>query len=86
MYSIDHDHPPSPSLPPPPPSPLPCCRPTEFLPVEYSGVRGIEQRMYKEQENLKLHSHKEIQQAYINHCAKICSPDSVFFPARVGTK
>lgn len=58
------------------------CRPTEFLPVEYSGVRGIEQRMYKEQENLKLHSHKEIQQAYINHCAKICSPDSVFFPAR----
>ena len=60
-------------------------RPTEFLPVEFSGVRGIEQRMYTEQENLKNRTHQEIQEAYAAHCAKLATYDAIFFPARVST-
>ena len=64
----------------------PCCRPTEFLPHEYSGIRGIEQKMYKEQEILKMKSHKDIKAAYNTYCAKLPSYDCVFFPARVSSK
>ena len=58
-------------------------RPTEFLPVEYTGIRGIEQKMYKEQEGLLKKSHTEIEETYIDHCAALEMHDAVFFPARV---
>lgn len=58
------------------------CRPTEFLPLEYSGIRGIEQKMYKEQEILKMKNHKDIKAAYNLHCSKLSTYDAVFFPAR----
>ena len=63
--------------------PLLCCRPTDFLPVEYAGIKGIEQRMYKEQEKLKLRSHAEIMEAYVKHCSQLPLFDVVLFPARV---
>lgn len=53
--------------------------------MEFSGTRGIEQRMYKEQETLKLRTHQEIQEAYCAQCAKLATYDAVFFPARVST-
>ena len=58
-------------------------RPTEFLPHEYSGIRGIEQKMYKEQEILKMKSHKDIKANYNAYCSKLPTYDAVFFPARV---
>ena len=71
------------SPPPPPPPPLIKTRPTEFLPLEYSGIRGIEQKMYKEQEILKMKNHKDIKAAYNTHCSKLPTYETVFFPARV---
>lgn len=58
-------------------------RPTEFLPVEYANVRGVEPKMYKEQEGLAKKSHKEIEEAYVEHCSLLDSYGAVFFPARV---
>jgi hypothetical protein len=58
-------------------------RPTEFLPLEYSGIRGIEQKMYKEQEILKMKNHKDIKASYNSHCSKLPTYETVFFPARV---
>ncbi len=58
-------------------------RPTEFLPMEYAGIRGLEQKMYKEQETLKGKSHSEVHEAYSNHCAKLATHNAIFFPARV---
>ena len=51
--------------------------------MEYSGIRGIEQKMYKEQEILKMKNHKDIKAAYNLHCSKLSTYDAVFFPARV---
>lgn len=59
------------------------CRPTEFLPHEYAGIRGIEQKMYKEQEILKMKSHKDIKANYNAYCSKLPTYEAVFFPARV---
>jgi hypothetical protein len=64
-------------------TPLPPHRPTEFLPLEYSGIRGIEQKMYKEQEILKMKNHKDIKASYNSHCSKLPTYETVFFPARV---
>ena len=58
-------------------------RPTDFLPGEFAGVRGIEQKMYKEQERLKLRSHADIMAAYVQHCSRLPLFDAVLFPARV---
>ena len=58
-------------------------RPTEFLPVEYTSIRGVEAKMYKEQEGLSKKSHLQIEEAYINRCAELKTYGAVFFPARV---
>ena len=46
-------------------------------------MRGVEQKMYKEQESFKKKSHTEIEDAYIDLCSQLESYDAVFFPARV---
>lgn len=51
--------------------------------MEYAGIRGLEQKMYKEQETLKGKSHSEVHEAYSNHCAKLATHNAIFFPARV---
>lgn len=61
----------------------PLCRPTEFLPVEYTNVRGVEQKMYKEQEGLLKKTHQEIEEGYIDNCSRLETYGAVFFPARV---
>lgn len=58
------------------------CRPTEFLPAEFSGVRGIEQRMYKEQEKIKSKSHSDIQKSYVQYCNSLPTSQTLFFPVR----
>ena len=65
---------------------LVCCRPTEFLPHEYSGIHGIEQKMYKEQEILKMKGHKDIKANYNAYCSKLQTYDAVFFLARVSDR
>ena len=62
------------------------CRPTEFLPAEFSGVRGIEQRMYKEQEKIKSKSHSDIQKSYVQYCNSLPTSQTLFFPVRVSTE
>ena len=57
-------------------------RPTEFLPAEYSGQRGIEQRMYKEQEKLKSLSQKDIYSLCVSQffkCVQISKPAPIFW-------
>lgn len=51
--------------------------------MEYTSVRGVEQKMYKEQEAISKKSHKEIEEAYIDHCSGLESYAAIFFPARV---
>jgi len=60
------------------------CRPTEFLPVEYTTIRGVEAKMYKEQEGLSKQSHLQIEETYIGLCSELKTYGAVFFPARVG--
>ena len=65
------------------------CRPNEFLPTEFSGVRGMEQKMYKEQEKLKgMKKHKADtiffpHHAYVKLMARLPTADTIFFPVRV---
>ncbi|KAL5516767.1 hypothetical protein EMCRGX_G002176 [Ephydatia muelleri] len=58
------------------------CRPIDFLPVEYAGVRGIDQKMYKEQESLNLKSEKDIYTTYRTYYTSLPTHDTIFFPAR----
>jgi hypothetical protein len=59
------------------------CRPNEFLPTEFSGVRGLEQKMYKEQERLKsMKTHKVVHKAYIRMMMGLLTYNTVFFPVR----
>ena len=58
-------------------------RPTEFLPVEYVHVRGLEARLYKVQEELTKKTHSEIEEAYVDHYSDLDTAGSVFFPVRV---
>lgn len=51
--------------------------------MEYTNIRGVEQKMYKEQETLLKKTHHEIEDAYINHCSQLETYGAVFFPARV---
>ena len=51
--------------------------------MEYAGVKGIEQKMYKEQEALKSKTHSEICEAYTTYCSKLPTYNAVFFPVRV---
>ena len=46
-------------------------------------MRGIEQRMYKEQEKIKSKSHVEIQKFYIKYACSLPTNNTVFFPVRV---
>lgn len=52
--------------------------------MEYAGVRGLEQRMYREQEAIKSKTHKDVHQSYINLCSKLTAYNTVFFPVKVG--
>lgn len=46
-------------------------------------MRGVEQKMYKEQEELHKKTHREIEDAYIDHCSQLETYGAVFFPVRV---
>ena len=59
-------------------------RPNEFLPTEFSVIRGLEQKMYKEQEKLKhMKTHKAVHKSYINTMMSLLTYNTVFFPVRV---
>ena len=59
-------------------------RPSDFFPVEYAGLRGIDQKMFKELETMNLKAEKDIYQTYKNCYLSLPTHDTVFFPARVG--
>ncbi len=59
------------------------CRPTEFLPAEFAGIRAIEGKIYKEQEKIKSRSHSQIQRSYVEYCKSLPTSNTVFFPVRV---
>lgn len=59
------------------------CRPTEFLPAEFAGIRAIEGKIYKEQEKLKSKSQTQIQKAYVDYCRSLPTSNTLFFPVRV---
>ena len=47
-------------------------------------MRGLEQKMYREQEKLKsMKSHKAVHKAYVDLMACLPTYDTVFFPVRV---
>ncbi|KAL5516760.1 hypothetical protein EMCRGX_G002168 [Ephydatia muelleri] len=52
-------------------------RPIDFLPVEYAGVRGIDQKMYKEQESLNLKSEKDIYTTYRTYYTSLPTHDTL---------
>ena len=59
-------------------------RPNEFLPTEFSVVRGLEQKMYREQEKLKsMKTHRAVHKAYVDLMARLPTYNTVFFPVRV---
>ena len=59
-------------------------RPNEFLPTEFSTIRGLEQKMYKEQEKLKsMKTHKDVQKAYTERISGLPTYNTIFFPVRV---
>jgi hypothetical protein len=59
------------------------CRPNEFLPTEFSTVRGLEQKMYKEQEKLKtIKTHKDVHKAYAKRISGLPTYSTIFFPVR----
>ncbi|KAL5516764.1 hypothetical protein EMCRGX_G002172 [Ephydatia muelleri] len=49
---------------------------------KYAGVRGIDQKMYKEQESLNLKSEKDIYTTYRTYYTSLLTHDTIFFPAR----
>ena len=60
------------------------CRPNEFLPTEFSTIRGLEQKMYREQEKLKaMKTHKDVQKAYTERISGLPTYNTIFFPVRV---
>jgi hypothetical protein len=59
------------------------CRPNDFLPVEYAGIRGIEQRLYKEQEKIKSKHQSDVQKFYIKYCCSLPTNGTIMFPVRV---
>lgn len=46
-------------------------------------MRGVEQKMYKEQESLAKKTHKEIEDRYIDYYSQLESYGAIFFPVRV---
>ena len=66
------------------PPPFAQNRPSDFFPVEYAGLRGIDQKMFKELETMNLKAEKDIYQTYKNCYLSLPTHDTVFFPARVG--
>ena len=49
-------------------------------------IRGMEQKMYKEQEKLKsMKTHKEVHEAYVNKMATLPTYNTIFFPVRVSS-
>jgi hypothetical protein len=57
-------------------------RPNDFLPVEYAGIRGIEQRLYKEQEKIKSKHQSDVQKFYIKYCCSLPTNGTIMFPVR----
>ena len=59
------------------------CQPTEFLPAEFAGIRGIEPKIYKEHEKIKTKHQSHIQKAYVDYCHSLPTSNTLFFPVRV---
>ena len=58
-------------------------RPTEFLPVEYSTVRNISEKVYKEQQTLTGYTRQLSQEVYIHTCSTLPTSSTIFFPVKV---
>ena len=65
-----------------PPS-LPTPRSTEFLPLEYSSVKGVEEKVFSEQQLLEGYTYKQAQDCYIHASCSLPTYGSVFFPCKV---
>lgn len=61
------------------------CRSTEFLPLEYVTVKGVEEKVFSEQQQqLKGYTRKQAQDCYIHASCSLPTYGSVFFPCKVG--
>ena len=58
-------------------------RSTEFLPLEHSLVKGIEEKVFSEQQLLEGYTHKQAQDCYIHASCSLPTYGSVFFPCKV---
>jgi hypothetical protein len=58
------------------------CTASEFLPVEYSTVRNIEEKVMKEQQMLKGYSRRQAQDSYIYDFCELPTYKAVFFPVK----
>ena len=62
---------------------LPPLRSTEFLPLEHASVKGIEEKVFSEQQLLEGYTHKQAQDCYIHASCSLPTYGSVFFPCKV---
>ena len=65
---------------------VPCywlCRSSDFLPLEYSRLSGLEEKIFSEQQTLKGLSRQEAQEAYISACTALPTYGTIFFPCKV---
>lgn len=55
----------------------------DFLPPEYASIKGIEERVLKERENLLLYSRQQLEQIYIQGVSTSPLFNTAFFPCKV---
>lgn len=58
-------------------------RSSDFLPLEYSTVRGVEEQVLEERAALEGYTRLHAQHSYIHACASMQSFGAVFFPCKV---
>ena len=59
------------------------CSIVDFLPVGFSCIKGIEQKVLKERENFLSYSRQELEQIYIKGATTSPLHQTVFFPCKV---
>ena len=62
---------------------LSTCSIVDFLPVGFSCIKGIEQKVLKERENFLSYSRQELEQIYIKGATTSPLHQTVFFPCKV---
>jgi len=58
-------------------------RATEFLPLEYSTLRNMSEKVYKEQLTLSGYTRQLAQEVYIHTCSTLPTSTAIFFPVKV---